>query len=68
MIIPSIDLQGGQVVQLVGGRDHALDAGDPRPWLERFGLAGEVAVVDLDAAMGRGTQRDLITPLCEAGR
>ena len=29
MIIPSIDLQGGQAVQLVGGRDRALDAGDP---------------------------------------
>lgn len=68
MIIPSIDLQGRQVVQLVGGRDHALDAGAPGPWLERFGIAGEVAVVDLDAALGRGTQRDLIAPLCDAGR
>lgn len=67
MIIPSIDLAGGQVVQLVGGRDKALDAGAPGPWLERFRLAGEVAVVDLDAAMGTGDQRDLIAELCRQG-
>lgn len=67
MIIPSIDLAGGQVVQLVGGRDKALDAGAPGPWLERFRLAGEVAVVDLDAAMGTGDQRELIAELCRHG-
>lgn len=55
MIIPSIDLMGGQTVQLVGGREHALDAGDPRPIAERFALAGDVAVVDLDAAIGTGS-------------
>ena len=67
MIIPSIDLAGGRVVQLVGGREQALDAGLPGPWLERFAIAGEVAVVDLDAALGRGDQRDLIERLCQAG-
>ena len=40
MIIPSIDLMGGQTVQLVGGREKALDAGDPRPIAEKFGIAG----------------------------
>ena len=35
MIIPSIDLMGGQTVQLIGGKEHALDAGDPRPIAER---------------------------------
>jgi phosphoribosyl-ATP pyrophosphohydrolase len=54
MIIPSIDLQDGQAVQLIGGEQKALDAGDPRPLAERFGLVGEIAVVDLDAALGRG--------------
>lgn len=64
MIVPSIDLMGGQAVQLIGGRDHALDAGDPRPLAERFRLAGDVAVVDLDAALGRGSNAELIRELC----
>jgi phosphoribosyl-ATP pyrophosphohydrolase len=65
VIIPSIDLMGGQAVQLVGGKDHALDAGDPRPIAERFAVAGEVAVVDLDAALRRGSNRDLVRDLLE---
>ena len=52
MIIPSIDLQSGLAVQLVGGKDKALDAGDPRPIAELFGRVGEIAVIDLDAALG----------------
>lgn len=63
MIIPSIDLMGGQAVQLVGGKEHALDAGDPRPIAERFAVAGEVAVVDLDAALGRGSNQRLVRDL-----
>lgn len=63
MIVPSIDLMGGQTVQLVGGREHALDAGDPRPIAERFALAGEIAVVDLDAAMGKGSNATLMREL-----
>ncbi len=63
MIVPSIDIQGGQTVQLVGGRDKALDAGDPRPIAQRFALAGEIAVVDLDAALGRGANTELIRDL-----
>lgn len=64
MIIPSIDLQGGSTVQLVGGEERALDGGDPRPWLERFARVGEVAVIDLDAAMGEGSNRSLVEELC----
>jgi phosphoribosyl-ATP pyrophosphohydrolase len=63
MIVPSIDLQGGRCVQLVGGRELALDAGDPRPIAERFALAGEIAVVDLDAATGSGSHHALIEEL-----
>ena len=37
MIIPSIDISGGQAVQLVGGETLAIEAGDPLPILERFG-------------------------------
>ena len=68
MIIPSIDLMGGQTVQLIGGREHGLDAGDPRPLAERFALAGEVAVVDLDAAMGRGSNAALMRDLLPIAR
>ncbi len=63
MIIPSIDIMDGQAVQLVGGREKAMDAGDPRPIAARFALAGEIAVVDLDAALGRGDNTDLIREL-----
>lgn len=64
MIIPSIDLMGGHAVQLVGGKELELDAGDPRPILERFRIAGEVAVIDLDAALGRGSNAEVIRELC----
>lgn len=63
MIIPSIDLSNGQAVQLVGGREPRIEAGDPRPIAERFRLAGEVAVIDLDAARGTGHNRALIEEL-----
>ncbi len=64
MIIPSIDIMDGQTVQLVGGKEKALDAGDPMPLAERFALAGDIAVVDLDAALGKGNNQSLIEPLC----
>lgn len=64
MIVPSIDLMDGQAVQLVGGKFRALEAGDPRPIATRFGLVGEIAVVDLDAALGRGSNAALVHELC----
>ena len=64
MIIPSIDLMDGQAVQLVGGEKKAIDAGDPLPIAERFRLAGEIAVVDLDAALGQGDNTQVIERLC----
>jgi len=63
VIVPSIDLMDGSAVQLVEGREKAIDAGDPGPIAERFGLVGEVAVIDLDAALGRGSNRELIREL-----
>jgi phosphoribosyl-ATP pyrophosphohydrolase/phosphoribosyl-AMP cyclohydrolase len=63
MIIPSIDLMDGQAVQLVGGRERALEAGDPLAIAERFAVVGELAVIDLDAALGRGDNRDLVSTL-----
>jgi len=60
MIIPSIDLMNGRAVQLRRGREFVLDGGDPLERLEQFAVAGEVAVVDLDAALGQGSNADLI--------
>lgn len=65
MIIPSIDLQNGKAVQLVRGRKLAIDAGDPFPIAEEFARTGEFAVIDLDAAMGKGENRVLMKRLVE---
>ena len=45
MIVPSIDIVDGKAVQLVGGEQQAIDAGDPLAVLERFAVAGTVAVI-----------------------
>ena len=65
MIVPSIDIQEGHAVQLIGGEEKALDAGDPRPLAEHYGRVGEIAVVDLDAALGRGDNTAVIEELIE---
>ena len=64
MIVPSIDLMDGNAVQLVGGREKELDAGDPFAIAERFGPVGTIAVVDLDAALGQGSNADIMEALC----
>jgi phosphoribosyl-ATP pyrophosphohydrolase len=63
MIVPSIDIMAGRAVQLRRGREFVLDGGDPVERLEEFSVAGEVAVVDLDAALGRGSNAALIRDL-----
>jgi phosphoribosyl-AMP cyclohydrolase / phosphoribosyl-ATP pyrophosphohydrolase len=63
MIIPSIDLMGGQAVQLIGGEAMAIEAGDPLPIAERFAVAGPLAVIDLDAALKQGSNKALIEKL-----
>lgn len=68
MILPCIDLQGRQVVQLVRGRDLALVGGTPPEMLERFAGFGEIQVIDLDAAIGRGANDDLVEFLCSRAR
>jgi len=60
MIVPSIDLMNGRAVQLRQGREFVLDGGDPLERLEEFALVGEVAVVDLDATLGQGSNAALI--------
>ncbi len=62
MLLPSIDIMDGQAVQLVGGHvtSEALHLGDPIRMLQYFSIAGEVAVVDLDAALGKGSNEEII--------
>jgi len=68
MILPSIDIQNGQAVQLIMGETLAVEAGDPRPIAERFARVGEVAVVDLDAALGVGSNQACILELIQRAR
>ena len=60
MIIPCIDLMGGKVVQLVQGREKALEGGTPLEMLQKFAAFREIQVIDLDAAMGQGSNDDLV--------
>jgi phosphoribosylformimino-5-aminoimidazole carboxamide ribotide isomerase len=66
MIVPCIDLQDGKVVQLVQGQKKALEGDAPLVMLERFAGFPEIQVIDLDAAMGRGVNDDIVEVL--AGR
>ena len=68
MIIPSIDISDGQAVQLIGGEELVIEAGDPRQLMERFSLIGEVAVIDIDAARGEGSNAAVIEELCSMGK
>jgi len=60
VIIPCIDLMDGKVVQLVQGREKALEAGAPLAMIEKFAAFPEIQVIDLDAAMGRGANDSVV--------
>lgn len=60
MIIPCIDLMDGKVVQLVQGREKALDGPPPEEMLRRFAAFPEIQVIDLDAAIGRGSNDAIV--------
>ena len=63
MIIPCIDLMDGKVVQLVQGREKALEGDSPDEMLRKFSAFPQIQVIDLDAAMGRGVNDDLVEML-----
>jgi phosphoribosylformimino-5-aminoimidazole carboxamide ribotide isomerase len=65
MLIPSIDLMGGKVVQLVQGSKKALEYDNVDEWIERFRPYPIVQLIDLDAAMRQGSNRELIHYICE---
>jgi phosphoribosylformimino-5-aminoimidazole carboxamide ribotide isomerase len=60
MIIPCIDLMGGKVVQLVQGREKALEGGSTLEMIRKFSAFPQIQAIDLDAAMGNGSNDDLV--------
>jgi phosphoribosylformimino-5-aminoimidazole carboxamide ribotide isomerase len=72
MLIPSIDLMGGRIVQLVRGETLKLAFDDFEYWIGRFQAYPLVQLIDLDAAMRQGENRELITQIanrlpCQVG-
>ncbi|HMK22191.1 MAG TPA: 1-(5-phosphoribosyl)-5-[(5-phosphoribosylamino)methylideneamino] imidazole-4-carboxamide isomerase [Terriglobales bacterium] len=61
MLIPSIDLMGGKIVQLVQGEKKALEFDDFDQWIARFSRFPLVQLIDLDAAIGSGNNRALLS-------
>ena len=64
MLIPSIDLQGGRIVQLVQGERLAVESSDIDAWVRRFSGHLKVQLIDLDAAKGEGENHDLVSQIC----
>ena len=60
MIIPCIDLMGGKVVQLVQGREKVLEAPSADTVLRDFAGFPQIQVIDLDAAMGKGSNSEIV--------
>jgi phosphoribosylformimino-5-aminoimidazole carboxamide ribotide isomerase len=72
VLIPSIDLMGGKIVQLIGGSQKALEFDDIEIWVERFSKFPLVQLIDLDAAIGTGDNVALVKELtrrlpCQVG-
>ena len=72
MLIPSIDLMGGKIVQLVQGEKKELEFDDFDYWINRFSKYPLVQLIDLDAARGTGSNRTLVQQIvsrlnCQVG-
>jgi phosphoribosylformimino-5-aminoimidazole carboxamide ribotide isomerase len=64
MLIPSIDLHGGRIVQLVQGEKLAIEATDPEVWIRKFSGFPRVQLIDLDAAKGHGDNAAMVAEIC----
>jgi len=64
MLIPSIDLQGGRIVQLVQGERMALATDDFSGWIAKFSAFPRVQLIDLDAAKRAGDNGALVASIC----
>ncbi len=65
MIIPCIDLMDGKVVQLIQGRKKALEGKSPDETLQLFADFSQIQVIDLDAAMGKGSNSIILKHLAQ---
>ncbi len=68
MLIPSIDLMDGKAVQLIGGRRKVIEVENVMELVDRWSVYGELAVIDLDAALGRGDNLQLVEKICSQAR
>jgi phosphoribosylformimino-5-aminoimidazole carboxamide ribotide isomerase len=68
VIVPCIDILEGKVVQLVQGREKALEGDAPLAMLAKFSAFPEIQVIDLDAAMGRGENNSLVELLASRAK
>jgi phosphoribosylformimino-5-aminoimidazole carboxamide ribotide isomerase len=66
VLIPSIDLMGGKIVQLVRGEKKALEFTNFDEWIARFSKYSIVQLIDLDAAIGNGDNRSLVQQFAAA--
>jgi phosphoribosylformimino-5-aminoimidazole carboxamide ribotide isomerase len=66
MLIPSIDLQGGRVVQLVQGERLAIESSDLDAWIRRFAAFPKIQLIDLDAAKATGNNDALVRKVAAA--
>src|SRR5687767_4712191 len=66
MLIPSIDLMGGRIVQLVQGERLAVESHAIDEWIERFAGWPKVQLIDLDAAKAQGNNDELVARICAA--
>lgn len=64
MLIPSIDLQGGRIVQLVQGERLAIETDDIDGWVAKFASFRAVQLIDLDAAKRTGDNARLVESIC----
>ena len=65
MLIPSIDLMQGKIVQLVQGSRKALEFDNLQEWIDRFAKYPLVQLIDLDAAMGHGNNRAIVRNIAQ---
>ena len=65
MIIPSIDIMNGKVVQLKQGKEKVYENADIMAVVEQYKIFPQINVIDLDSAMGKGSNKELIKDLCK---